>query len=97
MTVEDLIDMLQDQPQDAEVRLAIQPRWAFEHSIAGVAGPDEIKNQLKDEFEFDDNDGDDDDEADALEAEIDRIDNVVYIGEGRQIGYLPSGAKIAFE
>jgi len=91
MTVKELIEMLEDQPQDAEVQLAIQPRWAFAHSIAGVAGPDEMRAHLMDEIE-DDDDGE-------LEAEaLDKVDcSIVYIGEGGQIGYLPSAAKIAFE
>ena len=37
MTVSTLIGYLEDMNPDSEVRLAIQPRWAFEHSISGVA------------------------------------------------------------
>ena len=92
MTVQDLIEQLQSQPQDAEVRLAIQPRWAFEHSIGGVAGPDEMREHLKDEFEFDRGDAEDLDDR-----VLDEIPNVVYIGEGGQMGYLPSCAKVAFD
>ncbi len=93
MTVKELIEMLENQPQDAEVQLAIQPSWAFAHSIAGVAGPDEMRAHLMDEFE------DDDDDDGELEAEaLDKVDcSIVYIGEGGQLGYLPSAAKIAFE
>lgn len=40
MTLRDLIDQLEDAAQsfgdDIEVRLAHQPRWAFEYSIANV-------------------------------------------------------------
>ena len=97
MTVAELIELLEVQPQDSEVRLAIQPRngWPFEHRIAGVAGPDEIKDQLLADLEEDDEDGPDEDE---LESEaMERIGNVVYIGEGGQLGYLPSVAKVAFD
>jgi len=95
MTVEELIELLESQPQDAEVRLAIQQRWPFEHRIAGVAGPDEIKDQLLADLEEDNEDGPADEE---LESEVQtRCGNVVYIGEGGQLGYLPSVAKVAFE
>jgi hypothetical protein len=44
MTLRDLIDELEDLAEDfgddADVRLAIQPRWAFEYSIREVAGVD---------------------------------------------------------
>lgn len=33
MTVQDLIDQLESFDPDAEVKLAIQPTWAFQHSI----------------------------------------------------------------
>ena len=92
MTVQELIEMLEDQPQDAEVRLAFQPSWPLEYRVSGVAGPIEMRNQLlMDELDDDDDDGE-------LEAKaLDEVDcDVVYIGEGGQIGYLPSIARIAF-
>lgn len=36
MTVGELIEMLQDFDEEAEVRLAEQPSWPFEYSIGGV-------------------------------------------------------------
>lgn len=35
-TVRDLINELEEFDPDAEVRLAIQPQWPFEHRIADV-------------------------------------------------------------
>lgn len=44
MTLNDLIERLQEiaddlgeEADEVEVRLAVQPRWAFEHTIAGIA------------------------------------------------------------
>ncbi|MGV1035375.1 MAG: hypothetical protein ACOYBP_09210 [Microbacteriaceae bacterium] len=33
MTVSDLIDLLSEQPADAEVRLMVQPHYPFEHAL----------------------------------------------------------------
>jgi hypothetical protein len=44
MTVQELIEMLEDMPAEAEVRLAVQPSWPLEYSIGRVVGPDEIED-----------------------------------------------------
>lgn len=36
MTVGELIDILEDLPEDAEVRLAMQPSYPFEYSISDL-------------------------------------------------------------
>ena len=64
MTVSELIEELNYLNQDAEVRLACQPRWAFEYSIASVVG-----------------------------VTLDGDEEVVYLGEGSQLGYLPGEAS----
>jgi len=79
MTLQDLIDQLQDladdcDPTTTEVRLAIQPRWAFEHSIANVEMVEPTAREQKRN-------------PDAP--------SVIYIGEGNQIGYLPTAAGVA--
>lgn len=79
MTVKDLIRQLEDFDPYAEVRLAIQPSWPFEHSIGNVVSVD-----LTDE------DADDDEEVPDYANTGERI---VYIGEGRQLGYLPGQAS----
>ena len=74
MRVAELIALLEDMPEDAEVRLAQQPSWPFEYSIGGVVmvGPDA---------------GTEDEDEDAPE------ENVVYIAESGQLGYLPGAVS----
>jgi hypothetical protein len=49
MTVAELIEILEDQDGDTEVRLAMQPNWPFEYSIETAIGPDELANPDDDE------------------------------------------------
>ena len=79
MTVQELMEMLEDMPQDAEVRLAMQPNWPFEYSIGRVIEPAEMAEFAEDAAKDGGNDFDSDDE----------IPEAVYIGEGTQLGYLP--------
>ena len=37
MTVRELIELLEDQDQDATVLIMSQPSWPFEHEVRGVA------------------------------------------------------------
>jgi hypothetical protein len=37
MKVKELIELLQEQDEDAEVRLAHQPRYPMEYSVKGIA------------------------------------------------------------
>ncbi|MGQ0615004.1 MAG: hypothetical protein ACT4PV_14820 [Planctomycetaceae bacterium] len=83
MTLTELIEQLQEIADDlgeeaaatAEVRLAIQPRWAMEYSLGGVA----LSTDIEPEDENDDVEDDDDEPP------------VVYLAEGRQLGYAPQG------
>lgn len=76
MTVEELIEILEDLEPTAEVRIAHQPEWPMEYTVGEVVecGP---------------NDGEEDDDADV---EDDDREGIVYIGEGTQLGYLPEHA-----
>ena len=76
MTVSEMIEMLEQMDGNAEVRLAFQPQWPFEHEVGEIV-----------EVEY----GDDDDEVDD---DADRP-NIVYIGEGGQLDYLPGNASSA--
>lgn len=76
MTVRELINLLEDYDEHAEVRIAHQPRWPFEYSIGDVVACD----------------GGDDDERDDEDAAGEDGPPVVYIGEGDQLGYLPGAA-----
>jgi hypothetical protein len=110
MNVRDLINELQNYDEDAEVRLAFQPSWPFEHSIDTVAGVssdplDSGYEALRDDDGWyveaggEQLDGPFETEEEALaacrthaEEEAKDHGNVVWLAEGRQIGYLPGAA-----
>lgn len=41
MTVQELLELLEDADPNAEVRLATQPSWPLAFELAGVAEPDD--------------------------------------------------------
>ena len=79
MTLDQLIARLEEYRDefggDAEVRLMTQQNWPFENEIAGVCSSEEITDAEEDE--------DDDENDDETEGHED----VIYICEGRQLGY----------
>ncbi len=81
MTLDQLIARLEEYRDefggDAEVRLMTQQNWPFENEIAGVCSSEEITDAEEDE----------DDEIEAEDHE-----DVIYICEGRQLGYGSSRA-----
>jgi hypothetical protein len=90
MTIRELIDRLADLAEEhgdgLEVRLAEQPQWAFEYAITDVVAvtPED--------------DGDDDAPVEDYPGQY--VDGptaapVVYVGEGKQLGYLPGAAANA--
>jgi len=102
MTLGELIERLQevadefgDKADDVEVRLAHQPRWAFEYSIAGVALSTDLAENDDGCPECGAPPGkqcatDCERRAEA-EDEDDDAPPVVYLAEGRQLGYAPAG------
>jgi hypothetical protein len=52
MAIRELIEMLEDVAQEHDdnviVRLGIQPRWAFEHSIGAVETASQTKREIRD-------------------------------------------------
>ena len=86
MTISELITQLNDFDGDAEVRLAVQPNWPFENSIAHVISREEMDRDSC-ESSDEDNDADQGDDPDAQET-----NTVVYIAEGGQLGYLSGDA-----
>jgi hypothetical protein len=50
MKVRQLIDLLSEYSPEAEVRLAIQPRYPLEAHVAGVVGESEIREHEGKEF-----------------------------------------------
>lgn len=87
MTVAQLIGFLNEQPEDAEVRLAQQPSWPFEYTINSeipVIGPDEIEQTIRDMSV-----------GDPEPAELEEVEKIVYICEGTQERYLPGAVARA--
>ncbi|MGF6607074.1 hypothetical protein OKW45_001974 [Paraburkholderia sp. WSM4175] len=77
MKVAELIKLLEGLPEDADIRIAQQPNWPFEYGIADavLVGPDARPPGY---------------EPDPDEYEDEQPDeNVVYLVEGAQLGYLP--------
>lgn len=74
MQVADLLEILEDLDPDTEIRIASQPQWPFEYSLADAV---EVYP-------------DDDPDNDTVFAEG---ESVLYLVEGRQLGYLPGVVK----
>lgn len=107
MTVNELIEMLEEMPEDAEVRLAIQPSWPFQHDIDTVALDEGHEHSPSDLMSGDgtwycedpkgecDMEWDEEPTEEELEAEKSGKP-IVYIAEGGQNSdapYLPGSAK----
>jgi hypothetical protein len=89
ITIDKLIERLEDLREeldgngDVEVRLMHQPEWPFEYDIAGVVSSRDIR----------DGEPDEDENEDESFTPQGNADEVVYICEGRQLGY---GSKTAW-
>ena len=83
MTLSDLIERLEELRaelgDDVEVRLMTQQNYPFENELAGVTC-------LRDIRERDEVESDDDENPERFDAEGDPAE-VVYLLEGRQLGY----------
>lgn len=105
MNAQDLIEILTSlpDPENTEVRMAIQPNWPFEHAIAGT-----VFNHETDQEEYcDEPDRDDyhttEEYLEAMhtyEGEHPERDPrnqapVIYLTDGNQIGYLPGNIASA--
>jgi hypothetical protein len=80
MTVGELMERLEQLDPDSEVRWAAQPSWPFEYSISDVIPITE--DELVDEEDAEEN-------MDYI-PESPKKDDIVYLVEGTQLGYLPS-------
>jgi hypothetical protein len=89
MTIDELIEYLEDYREeiggDAEVRLMTQQNWPMECTICGLASRAEIDEKIEDDAETD-GASEDETKGDA--------EPVLYIVEGRQLGY---GSKHAWD
>lgn len=105
MTLNELIEKLQDMQQelgdaDPEVKLAIQPQWAFAHTIDDVVVTGQARIITRAEFDAMSEEDQERAQDAAEEGDVVLLDEgeeapapVVYIGEGRQDGYLPGDAS----
>ncbi len=100
MNVIELISYLEEMDPQAEVRIASQPQWAFENSIddaVEISAPEVIRHGVFEEMSEEDQETTmrraDDGLVILLEENEEEPETVVYLSEGRQIGYLPSHAK----
>jgi hypothetical protein len=79
MNVRDLKRFLENMGDDVEVRFASQPNWPFEYNIEDIYMVDlNEQNEENDDM--------------VVEDEYEP-DEVVYLVEGNQIGYLPGIVK----
>lgn len=86
MTVGQLIERLQDFPEETPVMMAQQPSWPFEYSIADVLLSHTYDSE--DEQALCDPDCPPEDKL-AIEARMAECPDMVYIVEGEQTRYLP--------
>jgi hypothetical protein len=87
--ISDLQDIADEHDEDLEVRLAIQPNWPFEHSLSQIAL---VEGEDESDEEFDD-----DDERNDRPENDKPSKTIVYLAEGRQLGYLPGAATHALD
>ena len=98
MTIGELIERLEEAKdavgEDVEVRYASQPSWPFEYNIRDlhILGRFE-RREMAVEAMREDGMTDEDIEENIDEDELDNTEDVVYLEEGFQIGYLPDEAK----
>jgi len=88
MTVSELMDILADADPDAEVRIAEQPRWAFEYELRDA----QIVSYPEEET-IDSEDGDDF----TLDKNHKSGQQIVYLEEGTQLCYLHTLAHEALQ
>lgn len=103
MTVGELIEQLQDlidceeASPDAEVRLAVQPGWPFEHALGRVVVPAPRCGECDVESGLAHGDGCPDGPGlvGGSAGDDDETAKTVYLGEAGQLGYLPSTVREA--
>lgn len=100
MHVWELINILRNMPEDAEVRIAHQPQWPFEYSIGDVVldeAPEIVTREAFDAMSEEEQENvmrrADEGEVLLLDEGQDVPASVVYIGEGSQLGYLSGGVS----
>lgn len=84
--IEELTDLADEHGDDAEVRLAFQPRWPLEYTVGRDVVAVTFAAPLDADYV------DDAEDSDDAVADEDHAGTIVYLGEGRQVGYLPGVA-----
>lgn len=104
MRIVELIEILRQYDDDIEVRLAQQPSWPFEYSIGRVDFADAPEVMTYAEAEALDEDAQERADERAERGLLEYVQEgenrplpILYIGEGRQLGYLPERAVAALE
>ena len=93
MTVSEMIEMLESMDGDAEVRLGFQPQYPFEPEVGEIVEMGEYGSYCEEcEILWD---AHDQSECEAERPDPEEEANIVYIGEGGQIGYMPGFARAA--
>ena len=97
MTIDELIEVLEEMKEttsgEAECRFASQPSWPFEYSIRDVhASSAETRRELR-EAEMEEEGLTPDEIEDWFDENEDEDEDVVYLEEGTQLGYLPGNVK----
>ena len=99
MTIGELIERLEEAKdavgEDVEVRYASQPSWPFENNIREVhiLGKHERRELARESMRFEDGMSEEEIDENFDEEELENTEDVVYLEEGFQIGYLPDEAK----
>jgi len=87
MTIRELIELLEQFDPDAEVKLACQPNWPFEHEIRDVA--EFSVNEVEGDYDPYDDSDEPCEPGYTASYESDDGSTVVYIVQGIQTRYLP--------
>jgi len=108
MNIQDLIQALEEiaeQSPNAEVRFASQPSYPFEYSIAEVVPWDKhtmIDNEIEEIRQSIEEDNQEPMSHKDMKALAEQnledegvLEDVVYLEEGSQLGYLPEGPRHA--
>jgi hypothetical protein len=93
--VSELIALLEDADPDTEVRIAQQPSWPFEYVIEDAILVDSYSDVSCDECGYDWGNDHDENGCEEERPASEDLEAVVYIVEGRQLGYLPGIATKA--
>jgi hypothetical protein len=88
MTVGELKGILEDLDDDIEVRFASQPSWPFEYSLSAAEAVDILGDENADDGDLELDQNQDTMDSDDYPS-APKMQEILYLVEGEQIGYLP--------